>query len=269
MNEKIDFMKDIIYTNRKKKNLTQEQLAEMLNVSNKTISKWERGIGYPDVKIIPTLAKVLDISIQTLFDSEDLKPESNIWHTLEKMSKYKRYMILSVFIFLISPLFYLIFAFIIEDYGMIGISIGILLIIVSIFIAIMESIKIYQILSKTRRNEKYICSFKKYILFYSFLVFIPSIFATALFKKNIFIIIMSTLVYILFELLSFFIIKTLNVNIKNKIQIIFLSIACLLFIAGLLLMLLMPYPAPYIMLYIASSLVSYITLFLSKDIVNN
>ena len=42
MNSKL--MKDIIYENRKKKQLTQEQLADLLNVSNKTVSKWERGV---------------------------------------------------------------------------------------------------------------------------------------------------------------------------------------------------------------------------------
>lgn len=49
MEEKIKYMKDVIYQSRKKKHLTQEQLADLLNVSNKTVSKWERGIGYPDV----------------------------------------------------------------------------------------------------------------------------------------------------------------------------------------------------------------------------
>ena len=63
MDERTEFMKEVIHKNRKKKQLTQEQLADMLNVSNKTISKWERGIGYPDVQIIPTLAKILDIQI--------------------------------------------------------------------------------------------------------------------------------------------------------------------------------------------------------------
>lgn len=39
-------MKDIIYYNRKKKQLTQEQLADLLNISNKTVSKWERGVSH-------------------------------------------------------------------------------------------------------------------------------------------------------------------------------------------------------------------------------
>ena len=52
---------------RKEANLTQEQLAEKLNVSSKTISKWETGLRFPDTEIIPVLAKVLNISIDELF----------------------------------------------------------------------------------------------------------------------------------------------------------------------------------------------------------
>lgn len=66
-------IKDIIYENRKKKQLTQEQLADLLNVSNKTVSKWERGLSYPDILLIPNLAKILDISISELFDSNDIQ----------------------------------------------------------------------------------------------------------------------------------------------------------------------------------------------------
>ena len=47
---------------RKQKNLTQEQLAEKLGVSNKTISKWETSKGFPDIALIEPLAKALNIS---------------------------------------------------------------------------------------------------------------------------------------------------------------------------------------------------------------
>lgn len=58
---------DTISELRKKKNLTQSQLAELLNVSDKAVSKWERGGGYPDIKLIPLLAEVLGVSIDYLF----------------------------------------------------------------------------------------------------------------------------------------------------------------------------------------------------------
>ena len=48
---------------REKKHLTQAQLAEQLCVSDKTVSKWETGKGYPDISLLEPLAKVLGISV--------------------------------------------------------------------------------------------------------------------------------------------------------------------------------------------------------------
>ncbi len=41
---------------RKEKGLTQSELAEKLNISNKAISRWETGEGYPEITILPSLA---------------------------------------------------------------------------------------------------------------------------------------------------------------------------------------------------------------------
>ena len=51
---------------REKNNLTQAELAEQLRVSDKTISKWETGKGYPDVSLLEPIAKVFGISITEL-----------------------------------------------------------------------------------------------------------------------------------------------------------------------------------------------------------
>ena len=61
---------------RKEKNLTQAQLAERLNVSNKTISKWENGNCMPDYSVIEVLCRELGITISELMDGEDSKKES-------------------------------------------------------------------------------------------------------------------------------------------------------------------------------------------------
>ena len=66
-----------IVNKRKQKNYTQEQLAELLGVSNKTISKWENGRCMPDYSIIDQLCKELGISIAELLDGED-KEENSI-----------------------------------------------------------------------------------------------------------------------------------------------------------------------------------------------
>ena len=55
---------------RKQKGLTQYELGEMLNVSDKTISKWESGQGYPEITQFPNLAKVFGVSIDYLFSGE-------------------------------------------------------------------------------------------------------------------------------------------------------------------------------------------------------
>lgn len=56
---------------RKEKNLTQEQLAQRLGVSNKSVSKWECGRCMPDYSVIELLCKELDVSIAQIFNGDD------------------------------------------------------------------------------------------------------------------------------------------------------------------------------------------------------
>lgn len=51
---------------RKMKNMTQKDLANYLNVSDKAVSKWERGESYPEVTILPQLASILEITVDEL-----------------------------------------------------------------------------------------------------------------------------------------------------------------------------------------------------------
>lgn len=55
---------------RKSKGLTQYELGAILNVSDKTVSKWESGQGYPEITQFPNLAKVFGVSIDYLFSGE-------------------------------------------------------------------------------------------------------------------------------------------------------------------------------------------------------
>src|SRR5699024_5540471 len=52
---------------RKKRGLTQEALAEHLNISPQAVSTWENGTAYPDVMLIPRLAAVFEVSTDHLF----------------------------------------------------------------------------------------------------------------------------------------------------------------------------------------------------------
>jgi len=56
----------LILSLRKEKGLTQRQLAESLNVSDKAVSKWERGIGCPDVSLLPEIAKIFGVDLESI-----------------------------------------------------------------------------------------------------------------------------------------------------------------------------------------------------------
>ena len=62
---------------RKQKNLTQEQLAEKLGVSNKTISKWETGLSVPDSSMLIILANELDTTVSELLGEPVAEPTTD------------------------------------------------------------------------------------------------------------------------------------------------------------------------------------------------
>lgn len=61
-------MGDLILKLRKEQNMTQKELAEKLNITDKAVSKWERGITCPDINTIPMLAKTLGITSEELLN---------------------------------------------------------------------------------------------------------------------------------------------------------------------------------------------------------
>lgn len=63
-----------IATYRKEKNMTQEQLATLLNVSNQAVSKWEASQCCPDVTLLPQLADIFDVSLDALFGRAVAQP---------------------------------------------------------------------------------------------------------------------------------------------------------------------------------------------------
>ena len=62
---------------RKKANLTQMQLSEKLGITDKAISKWERGIAMPDTSIMLALCEILGISVNELLSGEKINMENN------------------------------------------------------------------------------------------------------------------------------------------------------------------------------------------------
>lgn len=57
----------LILKARTKLNMTQRELAEKINVSEKAVSKWENGRGCPDITILPLLSQALQIDIESIF----------------------------------------------------------------------------------------------------------------------------------------------------------------------------------------------------------
>ena len=55
---------------RKEKGMTQKQLADALNVTDKAVSKWERGLSFPDISMLEPLSELLDVSILELLAGE-------------------------------------------------------------------------------------------------------------------------------------------------------------------------------------------------------
>ena len=61
-----------IRTLREKQHLTQLQLAEQISVSDKTVSKWETGRGFPDISLLEPLAAALRVSVPELLSGEQV-----------------------------------------------------------------------------------------------------------------------------------------------------------------------------------------------------
>lgn len=82
-------MGEIISSLRKEKGMTQKDLAELMGVTDKAVSKWERNLSCPDISSIPQLAEALDTSVETLMDVKPRGEEQNqtaaeIWDNILK-----------------------------------------------------------------------------------------------------------------------------------------------------------------------------------------
>lgn len=81
-----NFLKEL----RKEKNLTQEQVAERLNVSARTVSRWETGSNMPDLSVLVELADCYNVDIREIMKGErkSEKMESELKDTLEQVAEY-------------------------------------------------------------------------------------------------------------------------------------------------------------------------------------
>lgn len=90
---------------RKEKGMTQVQLAEILYISNKTVSKWETGKGMPEVSLMLPLCEALGINVNELLTGEKIpqknyieKAEENMMNLVHEAQESKKKIILSAMI---------------------------------------------------------------------------------------------------------------------------------------------------------------------------
>ncbi|MBD5393930.1 MAG: helix-turn-helix transcriptional regulator [Lachnospiraceae bacterium] len=81
---------NFLKTLRKEKGLTQEQLAEQFNVSDRTVSRWETGSNMPDLSILIEIADFYDVDIREIIDGERKSEnmDSETKNTLKKVAEY-------------------------------------------------------------------------------------------------------------------------------------------------------------------------------------
>lgn len=84
-----NFLKEL----RKGKNLSQEQLAEILNVTGRTVSRWETGTNMPDISILVELAEFYEISIPEIIEGERKNYSMNeeVKETVLKVADYEAF----------------------------------------------------------------------------------------------------------------------------------------------------------------------------------
>lgn len=78
---------EIIKERRQAKKLTQEQIATYLGISTPAVNKWEKGTSYPDITLLPALARVLDTDVNTLLSFKEELTNNEITLFLNELSK--------------------------------------------------------------------------------------------------------------------------------------------------------------------------------------
>ena len=77
----------LILSLRKEKNMTQKKLADAMNLSDRTISKWERGVGCPDISLLNKLSEIFGVNIEKIL-SGDLYPNDKEAGNMRRVKFY-------------------------------------------------------------------------------------------------------------------------------------------------------------------------------------
>lgn len=147
----------LIFSLRKEKKLTQKELAEKLNITDRAVSKWERGLGAPDISLLKPLSEILEVSI-----NEILIGEKNSSESLEEKTMLEKIGLIIVLLLLLMPIFLINWLFITTNIRLDYIC----LVFGTIFLALLIFLKINPNQALKRRIVKV------FVLFYTFSLFI-------------------------------------------------------------------------------------------------
>ncbi len=133
---------------RKANGMTQQEVADKLNVSNKTVSKWERDEGYPEIMILPAIAELYSVSVDEILrgeritktsveNSKDTKSNERIKYLIEKATvKFNNNSIISVVLGVVALILAYTIGDIVYNYNVMWVGYVIILILVASSIAV-------------------------------------------------------------------------------------------------------------------------------------
>ena len=110
-----DFLKSL----RQEKGLTQTQLADILYVSNRSISRWEQGNGLPDIDLLLKLAHFYDVKLEEILDGQrnnmDNKMDSTVLKVAELENEAKKKMNRIIQFLTLVSLIFLLISYLLSD----------------------------------------------------------------------------------------------------------------------------------------------------------
>lgn len=160
---------NFIFRMRKQNNLTQKQLADKLNITDRAVSKWERGLEMPDISLIQELSEILNVSVSEILKGEKIdtitKEEADnvtiesilFYREKEKKQTFKKILLVLIIIFL----FFFPLSLFSMSLIMSNISLN------YVFISFFNLFLLLLFFIKLNKNEK----LKKIILFVIFIIY--------------------------------------------------------------------------------------------------
>lgn len=149
---------------RKEKGLTQQELADLYNISSKTVSKWECGDSIPNTQTLIKLSKLYNITIDEILngefnssltnknDNKLIEKEQEVNINLKHLNNYKMFFLISIVTMLIG--FILQITLLSIDYGTLGFGIGLSLILISLLIILIADNKFkYETINITNKDD--------------------------------------------------------------------------------------------------------------------